>query len=99
MNQNSENEIKSVLSQWVESTRFDKKDHILAHHLSNAVIFDVLAPLKYQTTAAYRDNFNRWQPPFEIPCLFELSELSIKAEADIGFAHCLIHCGGTLPDG
>jgi ketosteroid isomerase-like protein len=99
MNSASVKEIKSILTQWVESTRHDKKDSILANHFPSSVIFDVLAPMQYQNTDAYRESFDKWQPPFEIPCLFELSELTIKAEDEIGFAHCLINCGGKLPDG
>lgn len=99
MNSISVSEIESILSRWVEATRNDEKDNILANHLPQAVIFDVLAPLQYEGTAAYRKSFDEWQPPFEIPCLFELKELKVVAEEEVGFAHCLIDCGGRLPDG
>ncbi len=99
MNSASKNEIEKILSQWVESTRYDKKNKILENHIPDAVIFDVLEPMQYQGTSVYRKSFDNWQPPFEIPCLFELLELTIKAESEIGFAHCLINCGGKLPDG
>ncbi|MGI2040195.1 YybH family protein [Shewanella frigidimarina] len=99
MNQISVSEIELILSQWVESTRNDAKDDILANHLPQAVIFDVLAPLQHEGTVAYRKSFDEWQPPFEIPCLFELKELNVVAEEEVGFAHCLINCGGRLPDG
>ncbi|HBN76405.1 MAG TPA: ketosteroid isomerase [Planctomycetaceae bacterium] len=91
--------IELILSHWVESTRNDKKDKILENHQLNAVIFDVLPPIQYQGKDAYRKSFDEWQPPFEIPCLFELSELNIHASNEAGFAHCIINCGGTLPDG
>ena len=99
MKLSSVSEIENILSQWVESTRNDEKDKILANHLPSATIFDVLAPIQYKGAAAYRKSFDEWQPPFEIPCLFELSELNVVAEDEIGFAHCLINCGGKLPDG
>ncbi|WP_444892531.1 YybH family protein [Microbulbifer sp. TRSA001] len=99
MNKASVDEIKSLLSDWAKSTRQDKKDKILENHQPEAVIFDVLAPIKYEGKLAYRKSFDEWQPPFAIPCLFELSELNIHAGDDTGFAHCLINCGGTLPDG
>ncbi len=99
MKSSSVSEIEKILSQWVESTRNDEKDRILANHLPSAIIFDVLAPLQHKGAAAYRKSFDEWQPPFEIPCLFELSELNVVAGDEIGFAHCLINCGGKLPDG
>ncbi len=95
----SKKEIELVLAEWVESTRHDLKDEILKNHLPSAIIFDVLAPMQYQGTIAYRKSFDEWQPPFKIPSLFELTELNINAGDDTGFAHCLINCGGTLPDG
>ncbi|WP_226648647.1 YybH family protein [Microbulbifer variabilis] len=91
--------IETLLKDWVESTRHDRKDNILSNHLPDAIIFDVLAPLQYQGAKAYRESFDEWQPPFEIPSLFELNELRITVGDKTGFAHCLINCGGTLPDG
>lgn len=87
MNLTSVKEIELLLSQWAESTRQDEKDKILANHQSDTVIFDVLAPLQYKGRLAYRKSFDEWQPPFAIPCLFELSKLNIRAENEIGFAH------------
>ncbi|GAB2884246.1 nuclear transport factor 2 family protein [Microbulbifer echini] len=99
MNEQATKKIESLLMEWAESTRHDKKDSILNNHLPNAVIFDVLAPMQYQSTEAYRKSFDEWQPPFETPSLFELKELRITSGEEVGFAHCLISCGGTLPDG
>ncbi|MCV2886060.1 nuclear transport factor 2 family protein [Aestuariibacter sp. AA17] len=91
--------IKQLLEQWCKSTRYDEKDNILSQHLADAIIFDVLPPLQYTSTQEYRQSFDAWQPPFAIPSLFELDELVIHADSRVGFAHCLIHCGGDLPDG
>jgi ketosteroid isomerase-like protein len=99
MNTEETKEIESLLLEWVESTRYDQKESILKNHSPDAVIFDVLAPMQYQGTDAYRKSFDEWQPPFEIPSLFELTELNITTGKKTGFAHCLINCGGTLPDG
>jgi ketosteroid isomerase-like protein len=99
MSDKSAKEIRGIIEQWAESTRYDRKDDILANHLPDCVIFDVLEPMQYRGTESYRKSFDAWQPPFRIPSLFELSELTIEAGSDLGFAHCLIHCGGTLPDG
>lgn len=91
--------IRELLEKWALAVRFDKKDEVLANHAADALIFDVLPPLKYEGIDAYRNSWDQWQPEFEIPSLFDIHELNIVAGTDVGFAHFLIQCGGTLPDG
>jgi ketosteroid isomerase-like protein len=91
--------IRELLEKWAIAVRFDKNDEVLANHAEEALIFDVLPPLKYEGTDAYRKSWDQWQPEFEIPSLFDIHELKIFADRSIGFAHFLIQCGGTLPDG
>lgn len=94
-----ERSIRLLLGNWAEATRLDKQDEILANHAPDAVIFDVLPPMQYAGTAAYRESWAEWQPETAGPGKFELDELKIQAGGDIAFAHGLIHCGGTHLDG
>ena len=90
----NETAVREVLKQWAAATREDRKDHVLRGHDRNALIFDVLAPLQYKGTAAYRKSWGDWQPTFELPSLYELKELRVLAGTELAFAHCLIRCGG-----
>jgi ketosteroid isomerase-like protein len=63
------------------------------------LIYDVLAPMKYEGAAAYRQSWDEWQPDTQGEGQFDLEDLSVTAGADVAFAHGFIRCGGVLPDG
>lgn len=91
--------IRQLLGNWSAATREGRKEDILTGHDARAVIFDVLVPLQYKGTEAYRRGWAKWQPPFKLPSLFDLKELKITVGTDIAFCHGLIRCGGELPSG
>ena len=95
----AEDEIGSLLRLWAKCTREGLQDQILENHSEQAIIFDVLAPLQYKGTKAYRDSWDAWQPDTVGENVFQIEDLQITAMQDIGFAHGLIRCGGTTPDG
>lgn len=92
-------QIRQILEQWAEATRIGRNDEVLSNHAKDALIYDVLPPLKYEGTAAYRKSWDEWQPETTGPGLFDLHELKIAEGQNVGFAHGLIHCGGKHPDG
>lgn len=91
--------IRSLLEQWATATRQGRLDDILANHLSDVLIFDVLAPLNYEGAEEYRKSWGDWHPDTQGEGQFGLEQLSITAGTEIAFAHAFIRCGGTLPDG
>lgn len=95
----NEEEIRLLLTAWATATRTGAQDEILINHLPDVLIFDVLPPMKYEGTAAYRASWAEWQPDTQGEGKFDLVELSIVSRADSAFATCFIECGGTLPDG
>jgi ketosteroid isomerase-like protein len=92
-------QVRLVLQQWATATRKGRRDHVLANHLPDVLIYDVLAPMKYEGAAAYRQSWDDWQPDTQGEGQFDLQDLSVTAGADLAFAHCFIKCGGTLPNG
>jgi ketosteroid isomerase-like protein len=94
-----ESEIRDLLQQWAVATRKAQRDQVLANHLPDVLIYDVLAPMKYEGAAAYRKSWDEWQPDTQGEGRFELEDLSVSAGADVAFAHGFIRCGGVLPDG
>ncbi|MGB8353088.1 MAG: nuclear transport factor 2 family protein [Chthoniobacteraceae bacterium] len=91
--------IRNILEQWAENTRMGNTGAILANHAPSVLIFDVLPPMKYEGTAAYKKSWDEWQPETTGPGIFDLQELHITAGQDVSFAHALIHCGDEHPDG
>ncbi len=94
-----EADISKLLHLWAERTRLGLQDEVLANHDENVVIFDVLPPMQYNGTKAYRDSWAEWQPETVGDSIFELKDLRVTASDKVGFAFSQIHCGGRLPDG
>ena len=94
-----ETAIRQVLDDWTVATRESRHDDILRHHVADAIIFDVLPPLKYVSAAAYRASWDEWQPETTGEVVFELEDLTVTAGNNVAFAFGLLQCGGTLPDG
>lgn len=92
-------DVRAVLEEWARATREGRQDNVLNNHLADATIYDVLAPLKYEGTDAYRASWAEWQPETTGEGRFGFEELRVTASEDVAFAHGLIRCGGTLPNG
>jgi len=95
----AEVEIQALLEEWAAATRENRKNDVLKNHSDDVLIYDVLAPMKYEGAEAYRGSWDEWQPETEGEGQFALEDLSVTAGADVAFATCFIRCGGTLPNG
>ena len=95
----NEQQIRLLLERWAHATRTGRRDEILANHAPDVLIYDVLTPLKYESAAAYRAGWDEWQPDTQGEGAFALRQLVVVAADDAAFAHGLIECGGSLPDG
>jgi ketosteroid isomerase-like protein len=94
-----EGQVRVVLQQWATATRKGHRNDVLANHLPDVLVYDVLAPMKYEGGEAYRQSWDEWQPETQGEGQFDLQDLSVTVGADVAFAHCFIECGGTLPYG
>ncbi|KAF0813077.1 hypothetical protein IGB42_02477 [Andreprevotia sp. IGB-42] len=94
-----ETAIRTLIEQWAENTRSGALDRVLDGHAADAVIYDVLPPVQYIGTAAYRQSWDDWQPQTQGELRFEVQGLRIHAGEQVAFAYGLIHCGGTLQGG
>ncbi len=57
-----EAQVRDLLQQWAAATRKGQRDDILVNHLPDVLIYDVLAPMKYQGAAAYRQSWDECSP-------------------------------------
>lgn len=91
--------IRQLLHQWRDATRAGRKDDILANHAKDVLIYDPIPPFKYEGAAAYRKSFDKWWPETEGSGKFDFHDLQITAGDDVAYAHGVITCGGTRPNG
>lgn len=95
----AENQVRALLEAWAAATREGRQDDVLAGHSADLVVYDVLPPLKYEGAATYRASWDEWQPQTTGEAVFEFEELHVVAGPETAFAHGLIRCGGTMPNG
>jgi ketosteroid isomerase-like protein len=94
-----EAQIRQLIATWAASVRAKHMEGILANHAPDILLFDVPPPVQAREIDAYRKSWEQFFPWFGHAGVFELSELSITAGADVAFCHGLIRCGGTETSG
>jgi ketosteroid isomerase-like protein len=67
-------QVRDLLQQWAAATRKGQRDDVLANHLTD-VFYDVLAPMKYQGAAAYRQS---WDDLDILPAIPALSQFAAE---------------------
>jgi ketosteroid isomerase-like protein len=95
----SAEQVRAVLQAWADNTRHGNDDEILARHDPDALIYDVLAPLRHRGAAAYRATWDAWRPRDVTDAVFEFEDLQVTAGEDLAHATALVRCGGTTPAG
>ena len=91
--------VRQLLEEWTRVTREGPQDDVLKNHSDNVLIYDVLPPLKYESAATYRASWDEWQPDAQGDMQFELEDLNVTTSPEVAFAHGILQCGGSLPDG
>jgi uncharacterized protein (TIGR02246 family) len=92
-------EIRSLLDDWAKAARAGDLEGVMAAYAPDVLAFDAIAQLQFKDAEAYRKH---WQMCVEMcsgPTTFEIHDLGIETGDGIAFAHYLLHCGGTGPDG
>jgi ketosteroid isomerase-like protein len=92
-------QVRQVLERWAEATRTNRLDDVLADHATEALIYDVLPPVKHEGAEAYRRSWGDWQPETTGGERFEWQDLAVVVDGGLAFACGFIHCGGILPSG
>ncbi len=63
------------------------------------VVFDLVPPRQYVGAAAYRNDWENFLGSFDGPIKFEISDLAIVANRNIGFGHSIQHVSGKNKKG
>ena len=99
-NKNSdEAQIKRVIERGVEAIRAKDLDGVMSMYAPELVSFDIVPPLQYVGTDAYRKQWGEVFSSFPGPINYEIVDLSITVGSDVAFAHSFNRLSATLPTG
>lgn len=96
---NPESEIRDLLSERTEATRNKDIGSLMESFAPEVLSFDVIDPLQYKGSNAINERMEQWFSTFEGSIGFEVNDLQITANDDIGFCSGLNHVHGTKIDG
>jgi len=91
----ADDDIRAVVTRWVDAIVGTDLDGVVAHHSDDIVMFDVPPP--YDGIRGIEDYRGSWPPFFDFirsGATFELLELNVEAGEDVAFAYGLLRCGG-----
>lgn len=74
-------------------------DALTAQYASDVTVFDVLPPLRFTGYRAEHEKLTAWFAGYRSGVGYDVRELRVHADGDIGFAFYIFHVSGTLQDG
>ena len=92
-------EVRALLDSWSKAVVKRDVSAILAFYTDDIVSFDAIGPLRFVGKAVYGKHWADCMEMCQGDMIFEVGDWHIETGGDIAFAHSLLHCGGTGPDG
>jgi ketosteroid isomerase-like protein len=96
---NDEAEIKKVIERGVEALRNKNIDGVMSMYAPDLVSFDIVPPLQYVGTDAYRKQWEEVFSTFPGPINYEIVDLDITVGGDVAFAHSFNRLSATMSNG
>ncbi|MHC6226777.1 YybH family protein [Pseudomonas sp. X10] len=93
MNTTAETEIRQLIERWVQAVRARDMDGIAAPYADDIVAFDAIKELQFTDKATYRAHWEMCMSFCTGPMVFEVAQLTVYADGDLGLAHWLNRCG------
>ncbi|GHO99446.1 hypothetical protein KSF_094940 [Reticulibacter mediterranei] len=92
-------EIKRVIERGVEGLRNKDIDEVMSMYAPDLVSFDIVPPLQYVGTDAYRKQWREVFSSFPGPINYEVVDLDITVGGDVAFAHSFNRLSATMHNG
>jgi ketosteroid isomerase-like protein len=89
----NERQIREVIVRWTRAIADGDREEILAHHAKDILMYDF--PSTVRGIDAYSKTWDFFDDSRAGPVTFDPRDISIKADDDLAFATCEIHCEGT----
>lgn len=90
-------DVRQVFDRWIKAIQTRNLDAVVEPHDPDLVMFDVADPPMLTGLEEYEDIWEGFLEWFGDKGVFDPSEISIVAGADVAFSHCLIRCIGSTP--
>ncbi|MHB8478250.1 MAG: YybH family protein [Steroidobacteraceae bacterium] len=97
----NEAEVRQVIEHWAKAFRAHDLDGIMSVYApGDAVVgYDIVPPLQYRGTAAYRKDYAEFLAQYKGPIDIEFHDARVVAGDDVAFYHALERISGTLTNG
>jgi ketosteroid isomerase-like protein len=92
-------EIRALIEARAEAVRAKDVHGAMSYHAPEAVLFDIINPLRYIGSSAGKKRAEEWFSSLKGPLDYEIRELSVTAGDDVAFSYGLNHVKGTKADG
>ena len=95
----AEQQIREIVEGWGQAIRARDSRGLTANFARDAVVFDLITPLRYSGREGVEKRAAEWLAGFQGPVGYETRELTIHAGEDAAFCHSLNHVNGTSTTG
>lgn len=93
MSSGNEKQIRDMVVKWTKAIAIGDREGILAHHAKDMLMYDF--PSTVRGIDAYSKTWDFFDDSRTGPVTFDARDISVKADGNLAFATCEIHCEGT----
>jgi len=94
-----EDSLRAVVDERVAAVAAKDPRSLAARQHPDIVLFNVLPPLRSQGNAAVEETTRNWFDAYASDIAYEVHDLKVAADGDVGFCSFLYHITGTLKAG
>jgi ketosteroid isomerase-like protein len=95
----SAEELRQIVLERVAAVKAKDPQALAARQAAGLITFDVLAPLRSRGSEADQQRTRSWFDGYASEIGYEVRELDVTADGDVGFCSFLYHVSGTLAAG
>src|SRR5438874_10335838 len=94
-------DIKALEDRFIAAVKAKDLDAIMKVYVPDQTlfVFDVVPPRQYVGAAAYRKDWQEVLDDLDGPVKFEITDLAVVADGNLGYSHCIQHVSGKNKKG
>jgi len=94
-----ETEIKQQIDNFVKAFREKDVDLMMSLFAPDMISFDIIPPLQYAGSDAYRKVWQETFALFQDPLEIEIRDLHLRSDKEVAFSYCFLRLNATIIDG